>query len=171
MPAANGRPEIASLPRGATVTSAVEETLPPVAGGRPIPPRAGNIPRALAESTFAEGEAGMFTALVAVIVILVEEVTEGAVKSPVFEIVPALAFQTTAVLLVEVRVATNCCWAPEEMVGLEGEMLSLIELFETGCPGADDETLEQPLEIQMTDERSRAIPNRLKKLTNGLLRW
>jgi hypothetical protein len=173
VPAANGWLQIASLVRGTTVTSAVEETLPPLSGGRPIPLPAGNIAIALAESTLLEGAGGMFTAFVAVTVTLVAEVTEGAVKSPVLEMVPALAFHTTAVLLVEVRVAANCWWVPEEMVVLEGETLSLmLELFGTeDCAGMDDEMLEQPFEIQIKAERSRAIPSCLRDLTNGLLRW
>jgi len=99
---------------------------------------------------------------------LVEELTEGATNSPVLEIVPALAFQTTAVLLVEVSVAKNCCRSPEETIGLEGEMLSLmLELFETGCPGTDDDMVEQPFNVQTTAERIRAVPNRWRRLTNG----
>jgi hypothetical protein len=49
----------------------------------------------------------------AVTVTFVEEVTLGAVNKPVGEMVPALALQATAVLLVAVNVAENCCCAPE----------------------------------------------------------
>jgi hypothetical protein len=59
--------------------------------------------------------------LVAVTVALVEELTDGAVNRPLVEIVPALACQVTAVLLVEVKVAENCCLPPEAIVAVAGE--------------------------------------------------
>ena len=61
--------------------------------------------------------------LVAVTVTLVEELTDGAVNRPRVEIVPALACQVTAVLLVAVMVAENCCLPPEEIVAVAGERL------------------------------------------------
>jgi hypothetical protein len=61
--------------------------------------------------------------LVAVTVTLVEELTDGAVNRPTVEIVPALTCQVTAVLLVEVIVAVNCCFVPEETVAVAGERL------------------------------------------------
>src|SRR5689334_4034140 len=105
-----------------------------------------------------------FTVFVAVTVTRVAEVTFGAVNSPPLEIAPALAVQTTAVLLVDVRVATNCCRAPEETVTVEGETLILmLELFETEVwPGADDEMPEQPVDIQATAKRSSPTPNVLR---------
>jgi hypothetical protein len=108
---------------GTTVTTALEETVPLVPGAKLLPPPN----RAILTS----GE-GLFPAFVAVIVTFVAEVIEGAVNSPASEIVPVLAVQTTAVLLVDVKVATNCCLAPEEMIAAEGETMSLIfELFGT----------------------------------------
>jgi hypothetical protein len=52
--------------------------------------------------------------LVAVMVALVDEVTAGAVKTPLLEIVPAVALQETAVFEVLVTVAVNC-WLPAEI--------------------------------------------------------
>jgi hypothetical protein len=65
-------------------------------------------------------------ALAAVTVTIVEEVTVGATKRPLLEIVPLLACQVTAVLLVEVKVAENCCFPPEEMVAVSGATLIVI---------------------------------------------
>jgi hypothetical protein len=53
---------------------------------------------------------------------VVEELRDGAVKRPLVEIDPALARQVTAVLLVEVKVAENCCLLPEEIVAVAGEI-------------------------------------------------
>ena len=64
--------------------------------------------------------------LVAVTVTLLEVVDDGAVNKPLLEIVPALACQVTAVLLVEVRVAENCCLAPGETVTATGERFTTI---------------------------------------------
>jgi hypothetical protein len=61
-----------------------------------------------------------WAALVAVTVSFVGEVTVGATKRPSLEIAPALADQFTAVLLVEVRVAVNCCLPPETTVDVAG---------------------------------------------------
>jgi hypothetical protein len=63
---------------------------------------------------------------VAVTVTIVEDVTEGALNIPLLEIVPALACQVTAVLLVEVKVAENCCSPPEKIVTVAGETLMAI---------------------------------------------
>ena len=68
----------------------------------------------------------MSAALVAVTVTFVEEFTDGAVNRPLVEIVPAVACQVTAVLLVEVMVAENCCVPPEEIVAVAGERLIAI---------------------------------------------
>jgi len=57
---------------------------------------------------------------VAVTVILVEEETCGAVKRPFGEIVPALTRQETAVLLVDVSDAENCCCFPGRTLTLTG---------------------------------------------------
>jgi hypothetical protein len=59
-------------------------------------------------------------ALTAVTVTLVAEDTLGAVKRPVPVIVPALARHITAVLLVEVRVATNWTLPPATTLALPG---------------------------------------------------
>jgi hypothetical protein len=64
--------------------------------------------------------------LVAVTVSFVDVVTEGAVNRPPVEIVPALACQVTAVLLVEVKAAENCCLPPDEIVAVAGERLMAI---------------------------------------------
>jgi len=62
--------------------------------------------------TSAEAETELSAALVAVTVILVAEDTCGAVKKPLAEMAPALDRQATVVLLVDVKVAENCCVAP-----------------------------------------------------------
>lgn len=62
--------------------------------------------------------------LVAVTVTLAGAETCGAVKRPVVEIVPAVACQMTAVLLVEVRVAENCCCCPGRTLTLAGVRLT-----------------------------------------------
>src|SRR5580704_7418221 len=59
---------------------------------------------------------------------------KGAVKSPIVSIVPTSVFalicpatdQVTAVLVVPVTVAVNCCAAPVTSVALVGEMVTLI---------------------------------------------
>jgi len=65
-----------------------------------------------------------WAALAAVILNLVGDVTVGAAKRPSLEIVPALADQVTAVLLVEVNVAVNCCLPPETTVNVVGMTLT-----------------------------------------------
>src|SRR4029077_1824462 len=77
------------------------------------------------------------TAPVAITVTVVEDVTVGAVNRPLCEIVPALACQKMAELLIsdlalDVRVAENCCWAPEEIVIVDGERL-IFALEGLGC--------------------------------------
>ena len=57
--------------------------------------------------TVADAEASV-TALFALTLKDVLVDTEGAVSRPVLEIVPAVVYQTTAVLLVPVTVAANC---------------------------------------------------------------
>jgi len=73
-------------------------------------------------------------ALAAVILNLVGDVTVGAAKRPSLEIVPALVDQFTAVLLVEVSVAVNCCLPPETTVNVAGMTLTrtfpLLEWFD-----------------------------------------
>jgi hypothetical protein len=58
--------------------------------------------------------------LVAVTVAVVVEVTEGAVKSPVLEMVPAEALQVTAVFVEPLTVAANCWVLPADSVALVG---------------------------------------------------
>jgi hypothetical protein len=64
-------------------------------------------------------------ALLAVTVTGVGAETDGAVKRPVLEIDPALADQTTEVLLVPLTVAENCCVLPAVTVALVGFKLTL----------------------------------------------
>ena len=59
--------------------------------------------------------------LMAVIVTGVLLVTLGAVKNPLFEIVPALADQVTAVLADPVMRAVNCNCCSDDRVALPGE--------------------------------------------------
>jgi hypothetical protein len=59
---------------------------------------------------------------VAVIVIWVPLLAEGAVKIPSLEIEPADDDQDTEVLLVPLTVAVNCCCAPGDRVRLAGEI-------------------------------------------------
>lgn len=68
----------------------------------------------------------MSATLVAVTVTLFDVVDDGAVNRPLLEIVPALACQVTAVLLVEVSVAENCCLPPGDTVTAAGERLTTI---------------------------------------------
>jgi hypothetical protein len=58
--------------------------------------------------------------LVAVTVAVVVEVTEGAVKSPVLEMVPAEAVHVTAVFVEPLTVAVNCWVLPADSVALVG---------------------------------------------------
>jgi hypothetical protein len=59
--------------------------------------------------------------LVAVRVTVVVEVTEGAVKTPVVEIVPAEAVQATEVFVEPLTVAVNCWVLPEDTIEFVGE--------------------------------------------------
>ena len=53
-------------------------------------------------------------------VTFIAEVDDGAVKRPVFEMVPAEADQLTAVFVEPPMVAVNCSVPPEETVALVG---------------------------------------------------
>ena len=68
----------------------------------------------------AEAKTELSALLVAVTVILLAVDTCGALKSPLGEIVPALARHATAVLLVDVSVAENCCVAPGKRLRAAG---------------------------------------------------
>jgi hypothetical protein len=70
-------------------------------------------------------------ALVAVIVTEVLVVTLGAVKTPVLEIVPALADQITAVSALPLMAAVNCCCACDARFALLGEIVIEVPLAET----------------------------------------
>lgn len=71
--------------------------------------------------TAAVASAVEFAALVAVIVIPVFVDTFGAVNNPVLVMLPALAAQLTAVLLVPWTLALNCWLVPDVMDALVGE--------------------------------------------------
>ena len=62
--------------------------------------------------------------LVAVTVIVVVLVTDGAVKRPPVEMLPALAVQFTAVSLLPETVSVNCLVPPELTVAVVGEMVT-----------------------------------------------
>jgi hypothetical protein len=64
-------------------------------------------------------------ALVAVTVTDFRLVPEGAVHNPLLEMLPALADQTTAVLLVFLTVAANCTLPPAATDGSAGEICRL----------------------------------------------
>ena len=118
-----------------------------------------------------EFRAGSPAKLVAVIVTLVKDVTEGAVNKPLSVIEPELAFHTTAVFAVDVRVAMNCCVAPDEIVVLEGESPILMEGLGLDVPGVDDgATPPQPVEMNARAERRRAIPKCLEKPIDAAFR-
>jgi hypothetical protein len=135
------------------VTSAEELIVPP-AKGKLSPP----------SCVVVDAKAGWAATFVAVIVTLVEDATDGAVNRPLPVIEPALAFHTTAVFGVDVRVATNCCFAPEEIVALEGESAILMEELGVDAAGVDDGAMPlQPVEIKASAERKRAIPECLKR--------
>jgi len=105
---------------------------------------------------------------VAVIVTLVEDATDGAVNRRLFVIEPALAFHTTAVFGVDVRVATNCCVAPEEIVALVGESAIPTEGLGFDVAGVDDGAMPpQPVEMQASAESKREIPECLKKAVDA----
>jgi hypothetical protein len=95
---------------------------------------------------------------------LVEDVTDGAVNRPVLVIVPAVAFHTTAVFGVDVRVAVNCCVEPEGTVAPGGERAILADDPGVDAPGVDDGAMPpQPVETQAKAASKRAIPGCLKK--------
>ena len=58
--------------------------------------------------------------------------TKGAVKSPVFEIVPELADHVTRESLVSRTVAVNCCVAPEFKLALVGESVMITPVVPDG---------------------------------------
>jgi len=70
--------------------------------------------------------------LVAVTVTLAVAVTVGAVNRPALEILPALADQVTAVLLVPCTVAPNCCLPPELRLAVVGDTATVIPEFKVG---------------------------------------
>jgi hypothetical protein len=84
-------------------------------------------------ATVAVACTAVFAALVAVIVTVVLLVTLGAVNKPLLEMLPAVADQVTAVLLVPCTRAENCCVAPEATLTLVGdtEMLTVEGAGET----------------------------------------
>jgi len=121
-------------------------------------------------------------ALVATTVTLVEDVTVGAVNRPLCEIMPALARQKMVELPIpllaldvslDVRVAENCCWAPEEIVTVDGERLILaFELLEPvdGCTPAG-EIPAQLTHRQVKAERRIAVPSCQTKRIDALPCW
>jgi predicted NBD/HSP70 family sugar kinase len=76
--------------------------------------------------TVAEALASTDAWLLAVTVTAEVVCTMGAVKNPVLEIEPALAYQVTAVLLVPVTVAENCWLPPELSDAVVGESCRVI---------------------------------------------
>ena len=62
--------------------------------------------------------------LAAVTLIVVLTNTAEAVNKPVEETVPAVAFQVTALFIVPVTVAVNCCAPPEGIVAETGETVT-----------------------------------------------
>lgn len=80
---------------------------------------------AAATLTVADACLVVSAALVAVTVTLVLADTFGAVKIPLLEMLPAVADQTTAVLLVPCTVAPNCSVAPEFRLDVAGETATL----------------------------------------------
>lgn len=74
--------------------------------------------------------------------------------------------------LVEVCVAANCCWAPEEIVTVPGETLILpFELLEEvdGCTA--DEIPAQLMHRHAKNERRIAVPSCWMKPTDALPFW
>ena len=74
----------------------------------------------------AEALASSSAALFAVMVTYDILETAGAVSTPVLEIEPALVDHSTAVLLVPLTLAENCCVPPDETVALKGFTLTAI---------------------------------------------
>jgi hypothetical protein len=87
-------------------------------GGPQLVDGGGLLTTTLTDATaFLVGSAALVAATVADIDVL----TLGAVKTPLLEIVPALADQITPFLLVPLTVAVNCCVPPETTVAVAGE--------------------------------------------------
>jgi len=110
-------------------------------------------------------------ALTAVTITLVDNVTAGAVRVPLREIVPALVCHMTLVSLLPDKVATNCCVEPDWIVTVEGERLILMFATGDGLTGltGDVEIPLQAVRMPANAER-RKTPNCLGKLVNVLLR-
>jgi hypothetical protein len=71
--------------------------------------------------------------LVTLTVTATDDVTEGALKAPVFDTVPALAVQLTELLLALFIRAVNCTVSPLVTVALAGEMAMVkLELLGSG---------------------------------------
>lgn len=71
--------------------------------------------------TETDAEAFPVTTLFAVTTSVLLAVTFGAVSNPALEIVPAVVYQVTPVLVVPVTVAVNCRVEPDATVEPEGE--------------------------------------------------
>jgi hypothetical protein len=100
--------------------------------------------------------------LVAEISTRVLDVTTGAMNKPPPVMVPELAVQATADLLVFLTVAVNCCFEPEaktaELGAIEIEVLSCVSADFMGVPLVD--VPPQPTEI-MAAKISRSMANSL----------
>src|SRR4029077_7724730 len=72
--------------------------------------------------TVAEADFDVSCTLVAVTV--TEPAVAGAVKRPLVLTVPAVVVHVTALLVVPVTVAVNCCVVPAFTVGVDGEMVT-----------------------------------------------
>ena len=95
--------------------------------------------------------------LVAVTVTVVAAFTDGAVNNPDADTVPPLADQVTAVWLVPLTLALNCCEAPEITLALVGEIVTVREELE-GL---------EPLTVMLkrrspSSARGRSVTNTLK---------
>jgi hypothetical protein len=110
-------------------------------------------------------------ALVAVTVSLVEEFTFGAVNKPVPVTVPALACQTTAVLLVEVSVAANWTCAPEATLALVGDRLSWTAGLLVGELWAPDAIPAHPMQRLVRVTRTMIAIAWLRSRFDVLLVW
>ena len=79
----------------------------------------------------------------------VVDVTTGAVNNPPLVMLPALAAQVTAELLVLLTVAVNCCFEPETRTKALGEILSCVRV-DCACTtvGAPLVEAPQPTEIR-----------------------
>ena len=109
-------------------------------------------------------------ALVAVTVVLIEEDTLGAVKRPFPVIVPALARQSTAVLLVEVSVAANWSCAPATTVALAGiRLIWTAGLLEALC--GPDGIPAHAMERLVAIVRMMTARSWLRRRVEVLLSW